>query len=121
MVGCELWNYSATATDAVASKSRSDDFSSSEKVIEGIIWSTAMTVSTVIDSSLSVPSFGRPSAFASRSAFLSDSRADTAPLNLAGRIAGLEKDGWVAVRQERLIATPQGRKVLDAVVRTLLV
>lgn len=47
--------------------------------------------------------------------------AETAPLDLADRIAGLEQDGFVTADAGRLIATPKGRKVLDGVVRALLV
>jgi oxygen-independent coproporphyrinogen-3 oxidase len=43
------------------------------------------------------------------------------PLELSARIADLTGDGFVTVEQGRLAATPRGRKVLDAVVRALLV
>lgn len=44
-----------------------------------------------------------------------------APLDLADRIATLAEDGFVTVTDGRLAATPRGRKLLDGVLRTLLV
>ena len=44
-----------------------------------------------------------------------------APLDLSSRIAPLIEDGFLSVADNRLAATPRGRKVLDAVLRALLV
>lgn len=44
-----------------------------------------------------------------------------APLDLSDRIASLVADGFLEVSANRLSATPRGRKVLDAVIRALLV
>lgn len=44
-----------------------------------------------------------------------------APLDLQARIAGLVDEGVISTMADRLIATPRGRKVLDAVIRALLV
>ena len=44
-----------------------------------------------------------------------------APLDLSSRIAPLIEDGFLTMADSRLAATPRGRKVLDGVVRALLV
>lgn len=44
-----------------------------------------------------------------------------APLDLDARIASLIEDGFMTLSDNRLAATPHGRKVLDAVLRALLV
>ncbi len=44
-----------------------------------------------------------------------------APLDLDARVAGLVQDGFLALHDGRLSATSRGRKVLDAVLRALLV
>ena len=44
-----------------------------------------------------------------------------APLDLQARIASLVDEGVISTMADRLIATPRGRKVLDAVIRALLV
>ena len=44
-----------------------------------------------------------------------------APLDLSSRIAPLIEDGFLTLADSRLAATPRGRKVLDGVVRALLV
>ena len=44
-----------------------------------------------------------------------------APLDLSDRIASLVDGGFLAATPDRLAATPTGRKVLDSVVRALLV
>lgn len=43
------------------------------------------------------------------------------PLDLHARIRDLAVDGFVSVDQDRVSTTPRGRKVLDAVIRALLV
>lgn len=47
--------------------------------------------------------------------------AELSALDLADRIQTLSDDGFVITDDGRLIATPQGRKLLDAVIRALLV
>jgi putative oxygen-independent coproporphyrinogen III oxidase len=47
--------------------------------------------------------------------------SDLGPLDLDARITGLVEDGFLALHDARLSATPPGRKVLDAVLRALLV
>ena len=44
-----------------------------------------------------------------------------APLDLDARVASLVEDDFLSVTDSRLGATPRGRKVLDAVLRALLV
>lgn len=43
------------------------------------------------------------------------------PLDIAARISDLVADGFLTLADDRLSATPRGRKVLDAVLRALLV
>lgn len=47
--------------------------------------------------------------------------SDLAPLDLTARIAELSRGGFTSLDHGRLTATPRGRKVLDAVIRALLV
>lgn len=44
-----------------------------------------------------------------------------APLDLSERVASLVQDGFLTVSGDRIAATPRGRKVLDSVLRALLV
>ena len=48
-------------------------------------------------------------------------QAALAPLDLKARILPLVQDGFLSITESRLTATPRGRKVLDAVLRALLV
>ena len=47
--------------------------------------------------------------------------SELAPLDLNARILPLVEDGFLSITNDRLGATPRGRKVLDAVLRALLV
>ena len=47
--------------------------------------------------------------------------SDLTPLDFEARVANLADEGVISITAGRLVATPRGRKVLDAVIRALLV